>query len=149
MPDTIRPGRFGRSIAVGEATDTFNLKRLCNISLYLMSRTKEHEALYPALAVVFFSMLVIMFLFEFTKQALIPAISIWESHAITIVVTSVMAILIIYFPLRSSYREQQKAEEALRLRQEAEENLRTSEMQYRSFVESVEDSIYTVDRDTR
>ncbi len=114
-----------------------------------MSRTNEHKALYPVLAVVFLSMLVIMFLFELTKQVLNPAISIWTSHAITIVVTSIMAVIIVYFPLRSSYREQQKTKEALRLQKEAEENLRTSEMQYRSFVESVEDSIYTVDCDTR
>ena len=114
-----------------------------------MSRTNELKALSPTLAVVFLSMLVIMFLFELTKQIFNPAISIWTSHIITIVVTSVIAIIILFFPLRSSYREQQKTKEALRLQQEAEESLRTSEMQYRSFVESVEDSIYTVDRDTR
>ena len=114
-----------------------------------MSGTNEHKALYPALALIFFSMLVIMFIYELAKQVLNPSIDIWESHAITIVFTSVISIIIVYFPLRSSYLEQQKTKEALRLQQEAEEKLRKSEMQYRSFVESVEDSIYTVDRDCR
>ena len=114
-----------------------------------MSGTNEHKALYPTLALIFLSMLVIMFIYELTKQALNPSIDIWESHAITIVFTSIISIIIVYFPLRSSYLEQQKTRDALRLQQEAEEKLRTSEMQYRSFVESVEDSIYTVDRDCR
>jgi PAS domain S-box-containing protein len=109
----------------------------------------ELKELYPALALVFLSMLVIMFAFELVKQVLSPAITLWESHAATIVFTSVVAIVLMYFPFRSSYREQQKTEEALRLRQEAEENQRKSEMQYRSFVESVDESIYTVDRDFR
>ncbi|PKL58113.1 MAG: hypothetical protein CVV34_04035, partial [Methanomicrobiales archaeon HGW-Methanomicrobiales-5] len=114
-----------------------------------MSGINEHKALYPALALIFFSMLAIMFIYELTKQVLNPSIGIWESHAITIVFTSAISAIIIYFPLRSSYREQQKTTEALRHQQETEEKLRKSEIQYRSFVESVEDSIYTVDRDCR
>lgn len=114
-----------------------------------MSRTHEIRALIPALALVFFSMLVIMFVYELAKQMINPDISIWESHAMTIVFTSAVAIIIVYLPLRSFYLEQQKTKDALRLQQEAEENLRKSEIQYRSFVESVEDSIYTVDRDCR
>ena len=134
----------------GPATGNFNLKRPCNIYPYVSCPEQTSiRHFIRVLAVVFLSMLVIMFLFELTKQVLSPTISIWTSHAVTIVVTSIMAVIIVYFPLRSSYREQQKTKEALRLRQEAEENLRTSEMQYRSFVESVEDSIYTVDCDTR
>jgi len=114
-----------------------------------MSGMNEHKALYPVLALIFFSMLIIMFVYELTKQVLNPSIDIWESHAITIVFTSVMSVIIVYFPLRSFYRQQQRTKEALRHQQEAEEKLRKSEMQYRSFVESVEDSIYTVDRDCR
>lgn len=114
-----------------------------------MSRMHEIRALAPHLLLVFLSMLVIMFIYELAKQVLNPTITLWESHAITIFFTSIMAIAIAYFPLRSFYLEQQKTKEALRHRQEAEERLRQSEMQYRSFVESVEDSIYTVDRECR
>jgi len=114
-----------------------------------MNKQDELRALAPALVLVFFSMLGIMFVYEYTKQALNPSITIWESHAITIIFTSVMAIILVYYPLRSFYREHRKTAQALELRQEAEERLRKSEVQYRSFVESVEDSIYTVDRNCR
>ncbi len=109
----------------------------------------EIKELYPSLILVFLSMLVIMFMYELAKQMLNPSITIWESHAVTIVFTSVISLIIIYFPLRSSYLEHQKTIIALRHQKEAEEKLRQSEMQYRSFVESVEDSIYTVDPDCR
>lgn len=119
------------------------------ISLRPMTDTNELRVLSPSLALVFFSMLVLMFLYEVTKQALNPGITLWESHAVTITFTSIIAVILLYFPLRSSYRQHRKTEEALVLQRDAEEKLRKSEMQYRSFVESVEDSIYTVDRTCR
>jgi PAS domain S-box-containing protein len=118
-------------------------------SIHPMSKMNEVKVLYPSLILVFFSMLVIMFVYEFAKQVINPSITLWESHVITIIFTSIISIIIIYFPLRSSYLEHQKTLDALRHQKEAEEKLRKSEIQYRSFVESVEDSIYTVDRDCR
>jgi PAS domain S-box-containing protein len=97
------------------------------------------------LGILFVSMLVVMFVFELAKQLLDPAMTLWESHAITIVFTSIIAVVIVFFPLRSTWHEHLKVENALRNQLEAEEKLRISEAQYRSFVESVEDSIYTVD----
>jgi len=94
-----------------------------------MSGIKELRALSPALALVFVAMLVVMFLYELAKQLINPDISIWESHAVTILFTSVMAVIIISIPLRSFYREKQKSATELRLRIDAEENLRQSEMQ--------------------
>jgi signal transduction histidine kinase len=114
-----------------------------------MSETGKDRTLYPALALVFFTMLIVMSAYELTKQVLNPTITLWQSHAITIVFTSIVALIIVYFPLRSFYNERRHVENALRLQKEAEENLRKSEMQYRSFVESAEDSIYTVDRESR
>lgn len=105
--------------------------------------------MYPTLAIVFLCMLALMSAFELAKQAFSPSISLWESHIITIVFTSILAVVIIGFPLRVLHREQEKTKEALARQKETEERLRNSEMQYRSFVESVEDSIYTVDQDLR
>ena len=110
-----------------------------------MTHTDEFRPLARVLALVFCCMLLVMSAYEFTKQLLIPGITVWESHVITIFFTSVIAIVLVFFPLRSFHREHQRTVEGLRLRKEAEEKLRRSEMQYRSFVESVEDSIYTVD----
>jgi len=114
-----------------------------------MPGNDSHKALLPALLFIFLAMLAVMFLFELAKQTINPGITTWESHAITIVFTSVLALVLVYFPLRSLHREHRKTAEALRLRQETEEKLQNTEAQYRSFVESVEDSIYTVDRDCR
>jgi len=90
-----------------------------------------------------------MSVFEPTKQLLNPSISISGSHYITIIFISAISVVIVYFSPRRSYREQQNAREALSRQQDAKEKFRRSEMQYRSFVESVEDSIYTVDKDLR
>jgi len=114
-----------------------------------MAGNDSQKALLPALLFIFLAMLAVMFLFELAKQTINPGITTWESHVITIVFTSVLALVLVYFPLRSLHREHEKTAEALRLRQETEEKLQNTEAQYRSFVESVEDSIYTVDRDCR
>ncbi|MFA4862088.1 sensor histidine kinase [Methanoregula sp.] len=110
-----------------------------------MVSRKLFSSLYPSLGIVFFLMLVLMFIFEVVKQIANPHLTIWESHVITILFTSILAVIILYYPLRTAYLEQRHAKDALLHQQEAEEKLRQSEMQYRSFVESAEDSIYTVD----
>lgn len=102
-----------------------------------------------ALAAIFFGMLAGMTVFEVTKQMIIPAISIWESHVITIIFTSIMGVVIAYYPLQAMQLETQRATSELRLRTVTEERLRTSEAQIRSFVDSTESSIYTVDREGR
>ena len=114
-----------------------------------MSKIPAITGLYPVLSLVFLSMLCLMFAFEFGKQVLNPSMTLWESHTITIVFTSILAVVILYFPLRTSYLQQQKIEEVLALGEDAREKVRKSEMQYRSFMESAEDSIYAVDPDCR
>lgn len=114
-----------------------------------MGNNDNHPPLTVTLGLVFIAMLVVMTGYEQAKQLLNPGITLWESHVLTIVITSIISVVILYFPLRSLYREQQRTKDALVHEQEAEEKLRRSEAQYRSFVESAEDSIYTVDRDLR
>jgi PAS domain S-box-containing protein len=92
-------------------------------------------------------MLGIMFLFELVKQLVFPDISLWESHGVTIVVTSILAVALVSYPLRDVLAESRRAKEALVHQKTAEENLRQAEAQYHSFIESAEDSIYTVDPD--
>jgi len=115
------------------------------LSLILMVSRKFFYSLYPTLGIVFILMLILMFFFELVKQFVNPGLALWESHIITILFTSILAVIILYYPLRTAYREQQNAKDALQHQQEAEERLRQSEIQYRSFVESMEDSLYTVD----
>jgi len=108
---------------------------------------KFQSPFYGALIIVFLSMLGIMFLFELAKQFVFPGISLWESHGITIVFTSIVAVITVYYPLRTSYADSRRALEALGQQKTAEENLQKSEAQYHTFVESAEDSIYTVNPD--
>jgi PAS domain S-box-containing protein len=114
-----------------------------------MAFSKDQLPLKTTLGLVFLAMLMVMFAYELAKQSISPAITIWESHAITILFTSIVSVIILYFPLRSLHREQALSTAALRQQQEAEALLRQSEARYRSFVESAEDSIYTVDLDLR
>lgn len=114
-----------------------------------MSENTLLSPMSTRLTLVFMSMLAIMSVYELAKQTFNPDISLWESHTITIVFTSLIAVFIMFFPLRSLYREQQKSNEAFRHQLDAEESLRRSEARYRSFVESAGDAIYTVDPDLR
>jgi len=114
-----------------------------------MVSRKLFSSLYTTLGIIFILMLVLMVIYENVKQFANPSLTLWESHFITIIFTSILAVVILYYPLRTAHREQQNAKDALLHQLEAEEKLRQSEMQYRSFVESAEDSLYTVDLDLR
>jgi PAS domain-containing protein len=114
-----------------------------------MVSRKLFSSLYTTLGIIFILMLFLMVIYENVKQFANPSLTLWESHFITILFTSLLAVVILYYPLRTAHREQQNAKDALLHQLEAEEKLRQSEMQYRSFVESAEDSLYTVDLDLR
>jgi PAS domain S-box-containing protein len=98
-----------------------------------------------AVAAVFFATLVVMSVFELAKQVIRPDITIWESHEATILFTSVISIAIAYLPIRALQGAQRRMSEEAERRKSVEDQLRTSEAQYRSFIESTEDSVYTVD----
>jgi PAS domain S-box-containing protein len=103
-----------------------------------MTAGKRSFSLQQSFALVFFSMLAMMLVFELVKQVLAPSITIWESHAVTIIFTSIIAILIVYFPLRSAYREKENAKTA-------ESDLRESEKMFRGVAERSSDLIMLTD----
>jgi len=88
-----------------------------------MPGNDSHKALLPALLFIFLAMLAVMFLFELAKQTINPGITTWESHAITIVFTSVLALAACLFPAPFAPPRAQKNRRGLRLRQETEEKL--------------------------
>ena len=114
-----------------------------------MNPDGRHPSLTTTLGLVFVAMLAFMSAYECTKQLISPGITLWESHVVTIILTSTISVVILFFPLRSLYRQERTIREALAHEQDARDKLRQSEAQYRSFVESAGDSIYTVDRDLR
>jgi len=110
-----------------------------------MDRQNFFTSIRPSLLVVFLGTLIVMTIFELVKQILDPGITVWESHTFTILFTSCLAIVIAYFTFQSLHAAHQTASEELAKRIAAENLLRTSEARYRSFVESADESIYTVD----
>jgi len=65
-----------------------------------MPRYDDGPVLARTLALIFIAMLAVMFLYELAKQLLNPAISIWESHIVTILFTSIISVIILFFSLR-------------------------------------------------
>ncbi len=114
-----------------------------------MARKNFFTSLKASLLVVFICTLAVMTIFEVVKQIMSPEITVWESHVITILFTSCLAIIIAYFAFQSLHEAHRKASEELEKRIAAEDLLRKSEAQYRAFVESANESIYTVDREGR
>ncbi|MGC1405091.1 MAG: PAS domain S-box protein, partial [Thermodesulfobacteriota bacterium] len=73
----------------------------------------------------FFGMFIGLFLYEASKQFIIPDITIWESHFITIIFGSVLSSIIAFIALKHIYNIKQSAQETLtkeeKLRQESDE----------------------------
>lgn len=114
-----------------------------------MEKNSGRSVLSRSLVIVFFSMIVLMTVFEVVKQIVVPSVTLWESHILTIFFTSIIAVILVYLPLRSSLTEQGKIRTLYGQLRDTQENLRTVEARYRSYVESAEESIYTIDRDLR
>ena len=76
----------------------------------------------------FFGMFIGLFLYEVSKQFIIPDITIWESHFITIIFGSVLSSIIAFIALKRIYNIKQSAQETLtkeeKLRQESDERFK-------------------------
>jgi PAS domain-containing protein len=110
----------------------------------------SRERLFLTVCFLFLAMFVVMFIYEYSKQMIFPGITIWESHFITIVFTSFLAVFIVYFPLRSLHAEHRKTEEALQLQQISDKKLHQSYALLQGIMESPEDiEIFALDRQYR
>ena len=103
-----------------------------------MTGNRRSLSLTQSFMLIFFTMLVVMLVFESVKQLFAPAITIWQSHVATILFTSVVTIIIVYFPLRYAFREREKAESA-------EAALREREELFRGVAERSSDIIMVTD----
>jgi two-component system, cell cycle sensor histidine kinase and response regulator CckA len=70
------------------------------------------------------AMLALLTLYESTKQLLFPAITIWQSHAMTILVGTALATALAFLVLRRQARLHRQASQAVNARLQAEEWLR-------------------------
>ncbi len=91
-----------------------------------MARKLFFSDLRISLLLVFFATLAVMTVFEVSKQILVPGITVWGSHIITILFTSCLAIIISYFTLQSIRETGEKAAKELELRTSAEKELQAA-----------------------
>src|SRR5476651_1446557 len=89
------------------------------------------------LVLTFIACLAGMTIYEITKQLVWPAIGIWQSHLITILVSGALSTVCAYFIFRRSDWMQQRLTEELAERQRAEASLRKNEEDLRITLNSI------------
>ena len=92
---------------------------------------KRKKSFYLTLFIIVFLTLSGMTLYEFFKQFLIPDISIWSSHIITIVFSTILAFVVSFFVLKRENKIKdalnQKNQELVASKTNLEENLKRLE----------------------
>ncbi len=116
----------------------------------LMDDKEQRELkLIKPLVTVAVVMLALMTLYEWLKQFLIPDISIWDSHFMTIVFTTLLAVVTFFTLLKHYYGEYDKRLQEIALRKAAEVRLRRSEAKWQGLVDNAMVGVYQVSPDGR
>lgn len=89
-------------------------------------------------------MLVLMSVYEWLKQVLLPDISIWSSHIITIVFTTCVATATFYFVMKQFHEEYRMRLQEIARREAFEASLRESEEKWHSAVNNAVVGFYQV-----
>ena len=93
------------------------------------------------LAVIAAVMVLLMALYEGTKQILFPDISIWGSHVMTIVFTTLLAVSVSFLILREFHGAYRDRLAEIARREQTEQSLKASEQKYRLLFEQSRDAI--------
>ncbi|MGD0080108.1 MAG: PAS domain S-box protein [Methanoregula sp.] len=97
---------------------------------------------YQRLFVVFIATFAIMSVYELGGGYLVPTNPDWRSGTVTILFTSIMAVVIVYFPLRATYRENERTQSEMERRVAIEDELRKSETKFREIFNSANDAVF-------
>lgn len=106
---------------------------------------RSSTRLFTRLALTFLSTFVTMTIYELSKQFFWPGIGIWNSHVVTILVSSTFSVLCAYFIFRRTDWMEQRIREELADRTRAESELRKSEEDLRITLDSIGDAVITTD----
>ena len=101
------------------------MKSAINVPIQTRS-TRKWPVIYR-LVVFVMGMLIGMTLFELLKQALIPKITVWQSHLVTICFSSIAATVAAYFMILRTDRAIEQIEEEITTRRKTDSELRLSE----------------------
>jgi PAS domain S-box-containing protein len=107
-----------------------------------MGRSPGITPLYQRLFVVFIATFAIMSVYELGGGLLLPTSPDWRSGTVTILFTSIMAVIIVYFPLRASHRENERTQSEMERRVAIEDELRKSETKFREIFNSANDAVF-------
>jgi len=92
-------------------------------------------------------MLALMTAYEWFKQLFFPSISIWGSHIVTILFTSMLATTTFYFVLKQHHTEYSQRIEEISKRRESEAALKESQEQWHNVVNNAMVGFYQVTMD--
>ncbi|MCK9280599.1 MAG: ATP-binding protein [Melioribacteraceae bacterium] len=92
-------------------------------SLIFSTKIKISKKIFPSLLFISIFTMVLMTIYEAAKQGLHSNLTLWQSHTITIIFSSLVAPVGAYFALKRIEIMRQKAIEEVKFRKIAEENL--------------------------
>ena len=107
-----------------------------------MGKKPGMTPLYQRLFVVFIATFAIMSVYEFWGGVLVPTHPDWRTGTATILFTSIVAVIIVYFPLRAYQRENEKTLSEMEKRAAIESELRKSETKFREIFNNANDAIF-------
>ena len=106
-----------------------------------MTDSNHNPNLAWQLTVILTVMVSLMALYEGAKQFLFPDISIWGSHVVTIVFTTLLAVSVSFFILKKFHGCYGDRMAEIARRKETEQSLKASEQKYRLLFEHSRDAI--------
>lgn len=102
--------------------------------------------LVSQLSLIAFVMFIFMSVYEISKQYLFPNISLWESHIITIIFTTLIATIVSYFVLRKFHIVYKNIKIEIEHRKQVEADLRSSEERFKDLVEMLPEVVFETDQ---
>jgi PAS domain S-box-containing protein len=111
-------------------------------NIILMGKKPRMTPLYQRLFVVFIATFAIMSVYELGGGVLVPTNPDWRTGTVTILFTSLISVVIVYFPLRAYQDENEKTLSEMEKRVAIENELRKSETKFREIFNSANDAIF-------
>ena len=108
---------------------------------FVLSDRHHNPNLAGQLTVITIAMLLLMALYEAAKQFYFPDISIWGSHMVTIVFTTLLAVSVSFFILKQFHGDYRNRVAEIARRRDTERSLKASESKYRLLFEQSRDAI--------